>query len=393
MDISYILNHLGEEREQYLQAVSPPIFQSSNFTFADIENMRNSLADEMNTPFYTRGCNPTVAILRKKMAALAQAEDALIFSSGIAAITAAVMSQVQAGEHIVCVAKPYSWTHKLLINLLAKFAVQHTFIDGRDAQNYERAIKENTKVLFLESPNSITMELQDIEAVVAIAKKHSLITIIDNSYATPLQQSPIAMGVDITTHSASKYLAGHSDVVAGVMCSSYKITRQIFESEMMTLGSVISPNDAWLLIRGLRTLPIRLERINNTVSTVVKYLYEHPQVGKIHYPFLKSFPQYDLAIKQMTGTGGLFSIELNANNIEEVEVFCNSLNRFLLACSWGGHESLVFPICVLYTSENYGNTELPWNLIRLYVGLEDADVLINDLDQAFVKAAAFSLQQ
>ncbi|OWY19502.1 aminotransferase class V-fold PLP-dependent enzyme [Sphingobacteriales bacterium UPWRP_1] len=385
MDLSFILNHLGEERQQYRNAVSPPVFQSSNFTFPDIEVMRRSLKDELNTPFYTRGHNPTVAILRQKVAALEKAEDALIFSSGSAAIAAAVLSQVKAGDHIICVQKPYSWTNKLLNNFLPRFGVQATMVDGTNAENYRNALQPNTRLLFLESPNSITFELQDIEAVVRIAKEHHLVTIIDNSYATPIYQNPVEMGVDIVTHSASKYLGGHSDIVAGVLCSSKQIIQQIFESEFMTLGGIISPHDAWLMIRGLRTLPLRVQKVSETTAKVVAFLEQQPWVKKVYYPFSPSHPQYSLAQKQMKGCGGLFSLELKADTIEEVEIFCNNLHYFLLACSWGGHESLVFPMCVLYTSQNYMQvqTQLPFNLIRFYIGLEDAGILIADLEQAY----------
>ncbi len=382
MDLSYIINQLGEERENYFQAVSPPIMQSSNFTFKDISAMRNSLQDELNTPFYTRGCNPTVAILRKKIAALEKAEDALILGSGSAANSAAVISFVSTGDHIICVDKPYSWTNKLLTNLLNRFGVESTFVDGTDAANYEKAIRPNTKLLFLETPNSMTFEMQDIEAVVKIAKKHNLITVLDNSYASPIFQNPIEMGIDIVTHSATKYMCGHSDVVAGVICGSYEHIRQIFGGEYMTLGAAISPNDAWLMMRGLRTLPIRMKYIAESTFKIATWLESHPQIDKVHYPFSPNFPQYKLAKKQLKNASGLFSIQLKADSIEEVEQFCNHLQHFLLACSWGGHESLVFPICVLYTSENYGSSTLPWNLVRLNIGLEETEVLIEDLKGA-----------
>jgi len=388
MDLSYILNHLGEDRENYKNAVSPPVFQSSNFTFQDIAAMRQALKHEKDVPFYTRGCNPTVAILRKKIAALEKAEDSLIFSSGSAAIASAVLSQVKSGDHIICVQKPYSWTNKLLNNFLTRFEVESTMIDGTNPANYEMAIKENTRLLFLESPNSITFELQDIANTAKIAQKHGLITVIDNSYATPLYQTPIEMGIDIVTHSASKYLGGHSDIVAGVLCSNSRIIQKIFESEFMTLGGIISPNDAWLMIRGLRTLPLRLKRVSETTSEVVQFLEQQSWIKKVYYPFSASHPQYDLAKKQMSGCGGLFSVEVNSESIDQVEKFCDALNYFILACSWGGHESLVFPMSVLYTSENYGQiqNQIPWNLIRFYIGLEDADILIRDLTEAAIKS-------
>jgi len=385
MDLSYIINHLGEERDQYFNAVSPPIIQSSNFASKTVADMRHTLQNEFEEPFYTRGYNPTVGILRKKLAALEGADDALVTSSGSAACAIAVMGNLKAGDHAICVNKPYSWTNKLFNNILAGYGVETTMIDGTDPENFARAIKPNTKLIFLESPNSLTFELQDLEAVAAIAKKHSIVTVIDNSYCTPLYQQPIKMGIDITVHSATKYLNGHSDVVAGVLCGSKEMINRLFASELMTYGSIISPNDAWLMIRGLRTLPLRLERSNETTTKVVEYLENHPKVKQLYFPFSKSFPQYELAKKQMQGCGGLFSIVLNVENMEQVETFCNSLQRFLMACSWGGHESLIFPSCSLLTSQCYNHPYIKWNMIRFYVGLEDAEVLIADLEDAFAK--------
>lgn len=382
MDLSFILNHLGEEREQYFNAVAPPIMQSSNFCFPTVEEMRQGLKKEWSTPFYTRGYNPTVGMLRKKLAALAGSEDALVFSSGSAAIAAAVMSSVQAGDHVVCVQKPYSWTNKLLNEMLCRYGVESTMIDGREASNFEAAIQPNTKLLFLESPNSMTFELQDIEAVVAIAKKHGITTAIDNSYATPLNQSPIELGVDISMHSASKYLNGHSDIVAGVLCSTAERVEKIFASEFMTLGALLPPHEAALMLRGLRTLPLRIERSSQTTAKVVEFMENHPKISKVHYPFSKSHPQYDLAKKQMKACGGLLSIELAAEDIAAVERFCNQLEYFIMACSWGGYESLQFPVCALYNSANYDNHDLPWNLVRLYIGLEEPEALIQDLEAA-----------
>ncbi|MGL5891968.1 MAG: aminotransferase class I/II-fold pyridoxal phosphate-dependent enzyme, partial [Bacteroidia bacterium] len=192
MDISYILNHLGEDRENYFNAVSPPMMLSSNFAFSSVSQMRSELEHELETPFYTRGYNPTVAILRKKIAALEGAEDALVFSSGSAAVAAAVMSCVKAGDHVVCANKPYSWTRTLLSSYLAKYGVEVTYVSGSDAAGYEAALQANTKLIYLESPNSLTFELQDISAVASLAKKRGITVAIDNSYNSPLNQSPIA---------------------------------------------------------------------------------------------------------------------------------------------------------------------------------------------------------
>jgi cystathionine beta-lyase len=385
MDISYIINELGEERENYLYSVAPPIFQTAMSCFPSVEAMRQSLAKESETPFYTRGNNATTDILRKKMAALEETEEALIFASGSAAIAAAVLSVVQTGDHIVCVQKPYSWTNKLLNFWLKRFGVSATMIDGTKPENYEKAIQPNTKLLFLETPNSFTFELQDIEAVVKIARKYNLTTILDNSYATPLNQKPATIGVDMVVHSATKYLAGHSDAVGGVLCGKKAHLKKIFESEFMTIGGIISPFNAWLILRGLRTLPIRMQRVAETTPKIVNFLASHPKVSKIYYPFHPSHPQFELAKKQMKAPTGQFSIELKADNMQAVERFCNNLRRFLLAASWGSYESLIFPACTLYTSENYASAPFHWSLIRFYIGLEESDALIADLEQALEK--------
>lgn len=382
-DLSYILNELGEERASYAGSVTPPLYQASNFCAPTLQQMRETMANEMNTPFYTRGYNPTVAILRKKVAALECMEDALIFSSGIAAVSAAVLHKLKSGDHIVCVNKPYSWTGKLLTSFLERFNVSVSMIDGTDPENWRQAIRPNTSTFMLESPNSITFELQDLEAVTGIAREHGIKTVLDNSYASPLNQKAGKSGIDIVVHSASKYLNGHSDVVAGVLCTSRKITEELFESEYMTLGGIISPHDAWLMIRSLRTLEIRMDRVAASTMKIVSWLENHPQVKKMHYPFSPTHPQYDLARKQMKNGTGQFTIELKATRLESIDAFCNKLSRFLMACSWGGHESLIFPISALYTSQNYANTALPWDMIRFYIGLEDPDILIRDLEAGF----------
>ncbi|MDX2002748.1 MAG: aminotransferase class I/II-fold pyridoxal phosphate-dependent enzyme [Chitinophagales bacterium] len=382
MDISYIINHFGEERENYFQSIAPPLVQASNFCFANVETMRTAVPNEKENHFYTRGNNPTTDILCKKLAALEGAEDALVFASGVAAISAAVISQVKAGNHIICVDKPYSWATKLLKNILGRFGVSYTFVDGTQLQSFEAALQFNTRLVYLESPNTFTFELQDIEQVSQWAKSHGLVTILDNSYATPLYQPAIAMGVDIVVHSASKYYGGHSDMVAGVVCANKVIIESIFYSEFLNLGAIISPHDAWLMLRSLRTLPLRLERSNITTPKIVEYLATHPKVEKVIYPMHPSFPQHGLAQKQMKGAGGLFSILLKAGTFSEVDTFVNKLNRFLIACSWGGHESLVMPVCGLVQQADELHPKLPWNLIRFYIGLEEAEVLIADLEQA-----------
>ncbi len=385
MDLSYILNHLGEERDQYFDAVSPPIIQTSNFYFKDVESLRNAFPNERDIHVYTRGNNPTVEILRKKIAALAGAEDALVFSSGVAAISAAVMANVHAGDHVVCVKKPYGWTDKLLNKFLSRYGVTATMIDGTKIENFIAAIQPSTRVIFLESPNSFTFDLQDIKAVVKLAKEKNIVTIIDNSYCTSLGQRCIDMGIDIEVHSATKYFGGHSDVVAGYLMGSKKMVAKIFASELLNIGGIISPNDAWLLIRSLRTLPIRLERIQASTATVVKFIEQHPQVERVIFPFSDSFPQHALAKEQMLWCGGLFTVIIKATDVAHVETFCNSLKRFLMAVSWGGHESLIMPACSFMNRDDLDLADYPYNMIRFYIGLEDPKVLIEDIEQAFQK--------
>jgi cystathionine beta-lyase/cystathionine gamma-synthase len=380
--LSHILNHLGEEREQYFNAVSPPVIQSSNFVFPDLDTFRASFADELHSHTYTRGNNPTVEILRKKLAALEGTEDALVFSSGAAAIAAAVIGNVQAGDHVVCQEMPYSWTSALLRKFLARFSVEHTFVDGRDIENIRAAIRPNTRVLYLESPNTMTFECQDLAACAALAKEHGLVSMIDNSYSSPLYQNPAAFGIDIVLHSGTKYINGHSDVVVGVLCASREMVQKIFTSELMTIGAALGPHDAALVIRGLRTLPLRVQRSGESAQALIGRLENHPKVERIWYPFHHSFPQRELAQRQMRGCGGLFSVQFRTDSMEKMEAFVHRIRRFLMAVSWGGHESLIIPTIGFYNIPGRPAPEAPWTFVRFYIGLEDADWLWEDLEQA-----------
>ena len=383
MDLSQIINELGEDRESYFGAVAPPIIQTSNFAFKNVAQLREAMQDEFAVDLYSRGNNPTVTILRKKIAALDNAEDALVLSSGVAAVFLAVFANVKQGDHIVSVAKPYSWTDKLFNVLLPRFGVTATMIDGTNIENFERAIQPNTKIIFLESPNSFTFELQDLEAVARLAKSKRLLTIIDNSYCSPLYQRPIDFGIDISVQTATKYLGGHSDVIAGVIAGKKEMIEKIFKSDLLTVGSIISPFNAWLLIRSLRTLEIRLERIAQSTQRIAQFMENHPMVEKIYYPFSPSFPQYELAKKQMKQSPGLFTVVLKVNSIEAVEKFCNALKHFLMAVSWGGHESLIFPSCAVIKPEAFNENILAHRMVRFYIGLEGVDYLVGDIEGAF----------
>ena len=377
--ISYILNDLGENREKYFNAMSPPIIQTSNFVFPAVEDFRAALLDELNAHIYTKGNNPTVEILRKKIAALEGTDDALLFASGTAAISMTIMSCVGQGDHVICVRHPYSWTATVLSRYLMKFGVTHDFVDGSDLNAIEALIKPNTKLLFLESPNTFTYELQDIAACVALAKKHNLLTAIDNSHASPIFQQPAKMGVDMIIHSVTKYINGHSDVVAGVVCGSHEIISKMFINEFMILGGILSPHDASLILRGLRTLPIRMDRVQASTKVIVEALKGHKAIKRILYPFDPDFPQYELAKKQMSGCGGLFTIEFNLPDIESLLRVVSKVTRWKIAVSWGGHEALMLPIAALYNMPGRDNPHIPWNYVRFYVGLEEPGYLLEDL--------------
>ncbi len=383
MDLSSVINELGEDREHYYNAVSPPIIQTSNFVFKKVADLEASFAEEMNGYLYSRGINPTVDILRKKLAALDGAEDCLVFNSGAAAIFAGVLANVKAGDHIVSVRSPYTWAQKMFDVILPRFGVTTSYIDGKQLENWESATRGNTCLYYLESPNSWTFELQDIRAVASLARSKNIISFIDNSYCTPLQQNVIELGIDLAMQTATKYISGHSDTLGGLLSGSRERIKKIFDSEYLNIGSGIQPFNAWLLIRGLRTLPTRLERINRSTKKIAAYLKQHPKVERIIFPFDESFPQYELATRQMKTGGGLLTFILKCNEKQEVTRFCESLKHFMMAVSWGGHESLILPKCASIATPDFDPLQPLHRSVRMYVGLEDADWLIGDLEQAF----------
>lgn len=386
--LSFILNHLGEDRESYRGAVTPPIFETSNFAFPTVAAMRAAGQDELATAFYTRGNNPTVEILRRKLAALEGTEDALVFGSGAGAIAAGVLAAVRAGDHVLCVQKPYAWTRVLVRDWLPRFGVSVSFVDGGDVAAIEAALTERTRMIVLESPNSLTMELQDLAAIAALAKTRGVRTLCDNSYASPLLQRPADLGIDLVMHSATKYLNGHSDVVAGVLCASRALIQEVFRGPFMTFGAIPGPFEAWLMLRGLRTLGVRMERVVRTTARIVEYLQQHPKIARVYYPGSNSDPQRELAQAQMRSGSGMLAIEVKAEDVAGIERFCDSLKLFLMAVSWGGHESLVWPLAVVIRDgkAESNRTGLPWNLVRLSIGLEQPEDLMADLEQALAKA-------
>jgi cystathionine beta-lyase/cystathionine gamma-synthase len=382
MDLSYILNELGEERENYFNAVAPPIMQTSNFAFKTVGELRQALSNEFEATLYSRGHNPTLNILRKKLAALDNAEDALVFSSGVAAISIPILALLKQGDHIVSVENPYSWTIKLFRDFLPKFGITTSFIDGSDQAAFEKAIRPQTRLIYLESPNTFSYELQDLKAVAELAKSRHIVTMIDNSYCSPFFQKPIDLGIDLSAQTATKYIGGHSDVVAGVVTGSKKLINQIFDHEFMNIGASLSPHSAWLLIRGLRTMPLRIRHSFKGAEILTAWLRGHPAIDKLIWPFNDDFKQSELARRQMQGCGGLFSFTLKGSSLEKIETFCDRLQHILMAVSWGGHESLIIPTIATIARQDYEIGNERHQLIRMYVGLEEADYLIKDLQQA-----------
>ena len=382
MELSKIINELGEDRELYFNAIAPPIMQTSNFAFRKVADLGKAFEDEMKGYLYSRGVNPTIDILRKKLAALDGAEDCLVFNNGAAAIFAGIFANIKSGDHIVSVRAPYTWVQRMFDVILPRFNVSTTYIDGKTIEEWQAATKLNTTFYYLESPNSWNYALQPIEEVAQFAKSTGITTLIDNSYCTPLYQKPIEMGIDITMQTATKYIGGHSDTLGGVLCGSHAMMKKIFDSEYLNIGSGMQPFNAWLMIRGLRTLPLRLERITKTTNEVVGFIKQHPKISSFLFPFDDTFPQYELARRQMKGACGLITFAIDVKLKDEIVKFCESLQHIMMAVSWGGHESLIIPKCAGISEKDFNPGNIEHRYVRLYCGLEDADYLIKDLEQA-----------
>jgi len=363
----------------YHGSVNPPIFMSTLFAQPSFDEFVNH-----QSPYtYTRGLNPTVEIVEKLIAHLERGEAARCFSSGMAAIASAICSCVSAGDHVVAVDSIYGPAKEFLLGYLSKFDVETTLIQGDDAAQFEAARKPNTKLYYLESPSTFLFRLQDLGAVATLAKEHGIKTIIDNSWASPLFQQPLAHGMDIVVHSATKYLCGHSDVISGVVVSNRATMAAMARREQALFGGVIGPFEAWLLLRGMRTLDVRMRRHEQSALQIASWLESRPQVRRVHYPALASHPQRELALKQTSGSSGLFSIELEAN-VDGVRAFVDRLSLFSLGYSWGGYESLVYApiIGALAAKQTSGRSGLPETLVRLSIGLEEPTDLITDLEFA-----------
>lgn len=380
-----ILNH-DDYKDQH-GAVVPPLYQNSLFTFESWDAIDKAFDDKAENFLYSRLLNPTVKVAEEKIAQLCRGEKAKLCASGIAAVTSAILHCVKAGDHIVTVKSIYGPTNNFISNYLKnKFNITSTFVDGKFVEEFEEAIQDNTSLIYLESPGSLTFELQDLEAVATIAKKHNIKTAIDNTWASPIFQKPLELGIDIEIHSASKYLCGHSDVVAGVIVGSKEIIDQIITAEHELLGAKMAPFEGWLILRSLRTLSLRVAAHQENAFFISDFLSKHDKVQQVFWPGLKSFPQYELGKKQMTGFTGLMSFELKTKDLSKIKAFIDSLKLFKLGVSWGGHDSLVYAPVISYLKElspdKFAAMGINESIIRISVGLENKEDLIKDLDQA-----------
>jgi cystathionine beta-lyase/cystathionine gamma-synthase len=381
-----LMAHYAEDRTLTRNAVVPPIFQNSLFTFDHWEAAEKALANEVDSYVYSRGNNPSVVLAEEKIARLAGGERAKLFSSGMAAISAAILHCLKPGDHVVAVRNVYGPTRAFLDYLHRKMNIRTSFVGGKDITEFEQALTEQTALIYLESPSSIVFSLQDIEAAARLARSRGIKTIIDNTWATPYFQKPLARGIDLEVHSVTKYLAGHSDLVAGIVIGRDADLIGIAANEYALIGGIMSPFNAWLLTRSLRSLVPRLLMHQANAMAVARFLESHPRIRRVNYPGLDSFPQHALALKQMTGFTSLMSFELDSDDAVATARFVDRLELFLIGVSWGGHESLVFASGLHagkeMPSEEFNARGFRTGTVRISVGLENSNDLIADLDRA-----------
>jgi len=359
-------------------AVVPPIAQTSLFTFSSYDEMNETYMGKKTRPTYTRGLNPTVRHFEDMIARLEGGEDAIGFASGMAAISSTVMTFVRPGDKLLCVRHVYPDAYRLFEILLKQYGVHTVYVDGRDEAAVARELP-GAALFYLESPTSWSMDALDVASLAALARKHGVVTAIDNSWASPVFQQPLSLGVDLVLHSASKYIGGHSDVVAGVVTGSKALVGKVRSTTYPYLGGKLSPFEAWLLIRGLRTLPARMKAHEAAALYVARKLAAHPLVENVLHPGLgNSLPP------GLSGTSGLFSFTF-AEGVD-IPKFADELNLFKLGVSWGGHESLVVPATVVHNQAAGPNSAVDFGIsprvVRLHVGLEGAEALWADLGGA-----------
>jgi methionine-gamma-lyase len=375
--------HAGEKRSQVSVPVGTSIARTANFTFANTEEMKRWAEGKSSAYIYTRYGNPTLAIAEEKIAALEGAEAAIVAASGMAAISSALLSILKAGDEVIATRALYGGSYRLMRDIFPRMGIVVRHVET-DLAGIERLVNPRTRALYIETPTNPTLRLVDLQKAVSFAKEWDLLSLIDNTFATPVVQKPIKMGFDLVVHSATKYLAGHSDVIAGVAVGSHSLIEKIRDM-IIYLGGSMDPEAAFLLIRGMKTLEVRVPRQCQTALTVARYLEEHPKVARVHYPGLPSHPDHKLAKRQMKGFGAMMAFDLKGG-LAAARRFCDRTRVFLLAASLGGVESLV--VLPIYSSHyRMSAAELRAagvepGTVRVSIGLEDPADLIEDLRQA-----------
>ncbi|MBW3525629.1 methionine gamma-lyase [Shewanella sp. NKUCC05_KAH] len=381
--------HGGHEREAF-GALVTPLYQSATFVFESAQQGGERFAGNESGYIYTRLGNPTTAELERKMAILEGAEAAAATASGMGAVSAALLANLQMGDHLVASNAVYGCTYALMTTQFARFGIEVSLVDFSSEAEIEAAIKSNTKVIFCETPVNPHLQVFDLASIANIAKRHQLVSIVDNTFMTPLLQRPLDFGIDLVIHSATKYLNGHGDVIAGIVCGSEEQLHKVKYEILKDIGAVISPHDAWLILRGLKTLDVRLQRHCDSAQRVAEFLAEHPSITRVYYPGLKSHQGHKFIGQQMKRAGGVIAFELAAN-LEEAMAFVGYLKLFSIAVSLGDAESLIqHPASMThspYTPEARATAGIGDNLLRISIGLEDCDDIIADLNQALARLA------
>nr|MDO8099065.1 cystathionine gamma-synthase [Candidatus Njordarchaeota archaeon] len=377
--------HIGEEpdlREGGSGDVVVPIHMSATFARREVDKPTGGYE-------YSRTGNPTRRALEKRLAALENGKFGLAFASGLAAETTLTMSLLKKGDHIVAFDDLYGGTRRLFNSVLSNFGLGFTYVDARDRGNVERGVQKNTKLIWLETPTNPLLRLCDIKAISEIGKERDILTVVDNTFMSPYFQNPLDLGADIVLHSTTKYLGGHSDVVGGAIMVSNEELYSKLKFSQNSIGAVPSPFDCFLVLRGIKTLAVRMERHDSNAQRIVAYLESHPKVKKVNYPGLGSHPQHNLAAKQMSGFGGILSFEIQGN-LTAVKAFLKRVKVFALAESLGGVESLIeHPASMTHVSVPLKEREkigIKDNLVRVSVGIEDIIDLMEDLAQALGSA-------
>jgi cystathionine beta-lyase/cystathionine gamma-synthase len=361
--------------------VTPPIYQTSTFEVTDNEEqIRVTTTDR----YYTRWGNPTITLAEQTLAALEGTDSALVFASGMGAITTTILALLKAGDHIVAQRDIYGGVTKFFSEWLPKLGIDTTFVDTNEYEQQARAIRPNTKMLYVESPTNPSLRIVDMKKTAALAKQHGLISMMDSTFGTPINQRPVEYGIDLIMHSGTKYLSGHADLTCGVISGRRNLVEQIGETRK-TLGNCMDPHAAWLLTRGTKTLAVRVARHNENALRVAEFLEQHAKVRRVHYPFLKSHPQYAIAREQMLGGSGMVTFEVDGRG-EDARRVSEAMRLFTLATSLGGVESLVsIPVLTshaMISAEQREKMGVNEQMVRLSVGIEAVEDLIEDLDRA-----------